>query len=46
MRPGCGVRGMVPLVVVEAVKERRARGEDVRATRARREPCSVLDLLP
>jgi hypothetical protein len=29
----------VPLVAVEAVKERRARGEEVRTTRARREPC-------
>jgi hypothetical protein len=34
------MRGAVPLVAVEAVKERRARGEEVRTTRARREPCS------
>jgi hypothetical protein len=33
--------GHGPLVAVEAVKERRARGEEVRTTRARREPCDV-----
>ena len=35
-------RGALPFVAAEAVKERLARGEDVRTTRARREPCHVL----
>ena len=36
------MRGVIPFGAVEAVKDRLARGEDVRTTRARREPCSAL----
>jgi hypothetical protein len=33
--------GGVPLAAAEAVKERLARGEEIRTTRARRGPCGV-----